>query len=86
MSTEEEPLHRADEPWRPTTKQIIAGVLAVVGLVAILQNTRTSTFSFLWFDFEASVWICLLSTFTAGFAAGFLVSRHRARKATQTVT
>jgi uncharacterized integral membrane protein len=79
VSTEQEP-HTTYERWRPTTKQIIGAVIAVVVLIAILQNTRTSTFSFLFFDFEAPVWICVLVTFGAGVATGLLVAQRRARR------
>jgi len=84
MSTEQEPVRRTDERWRPTGKQIIGAVIAVVALVAILQNTRAGHFSFLFFDFEAPVWICILVTFGAGVATGLLLARRRAQKASQT--
>jgi uncharacterized integral membrane protein len=54
-----EPEHPANEGWRPTTKQIIAAVIAVVALLFIFQNTGTGHFHFLWFDFQAPVWIWL---------------------------
>ena len=81
MSSQQEPPRPADDKWRPTTKQIIAAVITAVALLAILQNTRTGHFSFLFFSFEAPVWIWLVVNFGAGFATGILVARHRARKA-----
>ena len=77
---EHEPPHPVDEPWRPTKKEVIGAVIAVVALIAILQNTRTAHFSFLFFDFNAPVWIWLLAIFAAGFATGLLVARRRARQ------
>ena len=73
-----EPHNVQDEGWRPTPKQIIAAVIGVVALIAIGQNTRTGHFNFLFFDFQAPVWLWLLAIFAAGFATGFLVARNRA--------
>jgi uncharacterized integral membrane protein len=71
--------------WRPTKKQIIAAVIGIVALVAILQNTRKGHFNFLFFDFEAAVWIWLVVNFGAGVVAGLLIASQRAKKrATQT--
>ena len=63
-----------------TTKQIVAAIIAVVVLVAILQNTRDGHFSFLFFDFNAPTWICIVVTYAAGVVTGLLVARSRARK------
>jgi uncharacterized integral membrane protein len=62
-----------------TTRNIIIAVIVVVSLIFILQNTRTAHFSFLWFDFNAPVWVWLVADFAAGFLTGFLVARHRAQ-------
>jgi hypothetical protein len=50
-----EPEHPANEGWHPTTKQIIAAILAVVAVLFMFQNTGTGHFHFLWFDFQAPV-------------------------------
>jgi len=69
-----------DEPWRPTPKQITAGVIVVVILVAILQNTHKAQFDFLWFNFEAPVWLWLAAVFGAGVATGLLIASRRAKR------
>jgi uncharacterized integral membrane protein len=66
--------------WRPSKKQIFASVIAVVALVAVLQNTRTGHFNFLWFDFRAPVWIWLVIVFCAGVGTGLLIASRRAKK------
>jgi uncharacterized integral membrane protein len=68
------------ERWRPTKKEVIAAVIAVVALVAVLQNTRTGHFNILWFDFQAPVWIWLILNFGAGVATGLLIASRRAKK------
>jgi uncharacterized integral membrane protein len=59
----------------------VAGIIAIVALIAILQNTRTGHFSILYFDFEAPVWVWLAAIFGAGFATGTLVAHRRAKRA-----
>ena len=84
MSIEQQPPDNAGERWRPTTKQVIGAVIVVVALVAVLQNTRRGHFNFLFFDFNAPVWVWLLVNFGAGFATGLLVARRRAHRASTT--
>jgi uncharacterized integral membrane protein len=82
VSTEAQP-QSLDEKWRPTGKQIIAAIIVVVALIFILQNTRKGHFSFLFFDFEAPVWIWIVAVFAGGVATGLLIAQRRAkRKAT----
>jgi uncharacterized integral membrane protein len=73
------PEQQADDRWKPTRKQIIAGVIAVAALLAVLQNTRTGHFNFLFFDFHAPVWIWFVVNFGAGVATGLLIASHRAK-------
>ena len=80
MSTTNGGSRALHEPWRPTTKQIVAAVIGVVALIAVLQNTRRGRFSFLFFDFEAPLWIWIVAVFAGGFATGMLVARRRARR------
>jgi uncharacterized integral membrane protein len=81
MSMSSGPERAAEEPWRPTKRQVVAGIIAVLVLLAILQNTRSSEFNFLLFDFEAPVWLLFTAIFGGGFATGFLIARRRARRA-----
>jgi uncharacterized integral membrane protein len=75
-----EPERLTNEGWRPTPKQIVVGVIVLVILIAILQNTRTGRFDFLWFNFEAPVWIWLAVNFGAGVATGLLIANRRAKR------
>jgi uncharacterized integral membrane protein len=70
----------AQEGFHPTKKQIIAAIIAVIAVLFIFQNTGTGHFHFLWFDFQAPVWIWLLAVFAGGVATGLLIASRRARK------
>jgi uncharacterized integral membrane protein len=63
---------------RLTRKQVIGGVIAIVALLFIFQNTATGDFNFLFFDFKAPRWLWLLGIFAAGFLTCWLWTRHRA--------
>lgn len=46
--------------------------------VFIVQNTGSIDFDWLWFDFEAPLWLMLLVAFVAGLVAGpLLIARWR---------
>jgi uncharacterized integral membrane protein len=80
MSMTNPPPEPVNEGWHPTKKQIIAVIIVVVALVFILQNTKKGHFHFLWFDFEAPMWIWLLLVFAGGVATGFLIANRRAKR------
>jgi uncharacterized integral membrane protein len=61
-----------------TTRNIIAGVIVIVALLFVFQNTETGDFNFLFFEFSAPKWLWMLGVFGAGFASGILFTRHRA--------
>jgi uncharacterized integral membrane protein len=62
-----------------TTRNIIAGLLVILALLFVFQNTGTGHFHFLFFNLSAPRWLWLLCVFAAGFAAGILFARHRAK-------
>ena len=64
-----------------TFRNIIGGVIVIVALLFIFQNTQTGDFHFLFFDIKAPRWLWLLGVFGGGFVAGWLFSRHRAAQA-----
>jgi uncharacterized integral membrane protein len=63
-----------------TRRRIIAGVIAIVALLFIFQNTGTGHFNFLFFDINAPNWLWLLGVFAAGFATCWLWTRHRSKQ------
>jgi len=67
-----------EQRWRPTGRQIIAAIIVVAALLFVFQNTSTGHFNFLWFDFNAPVWLWMLVVFGAGIATGLLVAQRRA--------
>ena len=50
---------------------------AVVALLLIVQNTRSVTFSFLWFEFRWPLWIMLVVFMGVGAVAAYGVARRR---------
>jgi uncharacterized integral membrane protein len=72
----------AKQRWRPTGKQIIAAIIVVAALFFIFQNTKTGHFHFLFFDFNAPVWLWVLVVFCGGVATRLLVASRRAKHKT----
>ena len=60
-----------------TARRVIGGVIAIVALLFIFQNTQKGSFHFLSFNLSAPRWLWLLGVFAAGFATGWLLKRHR---------
>lgn len=52
-------------------------LIAVVALLFIVQNTRTASFAFLWFDFRWPLWIMLLVFMSLGAGIAYAISRRR---------
>jgi uncharacterized integral membrane protein len=80
MSVEGESQSLPKQQWRPTGRQIIAAIIALVALLFIFQNTKTGHFHFLWFDFQAPVWFWMLIVFAGGVATGLLFAGRRAKR------
>lgn len=69
---------------RGTGLLIFAGVLAAGLLAFIVQNTESVSFDWLFWSFEAPLWLVLLITAVLAFVIGQLAlmwRRHRRRKA-----
>ena len=72
----------AKQRWRPTRKQIIAAIIVVGALLFIFQNNNSDHFHFLWFLFQAPVWLWLLVVFAGGIGTGLLIASRRAKQKT----
>lgn len=57
----------------------VALVLIVLAVVFIAQNRERVSVTVLWTDVNAPMWLFLAILFLAGFAAGSIVYRRRAR-------
>lgn len=57
----------------------VALVLIVLAVVFIAQNRERVSVTVLWTDVTAPMWLFLAILFVAGFAAGSIVYRRRAR-------
>ena len=55
-------------------KMIAAGVVAVLALIFILQNTEKRSIQFLFFDWTVGTWFALLVTFVLGMLVGWLLA------------
>jgi uncharacterized integral membrane protein len=72
------------QPTRGMGKLIGLGIVAVLFLIFILQNTQEVEFEFLFFDFTWPAWLMLVVLFVLGMLTGFITSallRRRRRKA-----
>lgn len=70
---------RADERDIPP-KLIAVGVVVLIALIFVLQNTGTATVNFLWIDIDAPGWIWFLVLFLAGVVVGSIVPWFRRKK------
>ena len=76
---------RTDEGYRPTPKQIIGAVIAIVSLVFIFQNNDKGTVNFLWMDVTTTLWIWLLLMFLCGGVVGYMIAVRRTKRASRAV-
>lgn len=60
-------------------KLIVGGVLVVLALIFIFQNTGSKTVSFLWLDITMPAWIWMLVLFVVGVAVGSVFPWFRRR-------
>jgi uncharacterized integral membrane protein len=63
------------ERGRPSTRVIVAIVLAVVAIIFIAQNNGKGTIDFLFWSFDTRVWVALALVALCGFAAGYLIGK-----------
>ena len=78
----------AREDWRqtregPSAKLIVAGVIGVLLLVFVLQNTDEADVDFLFFSGSYPLWMMAVVVAVLAFAAGWLVGRSRTRRKLQ---
>lgn len=69
-------------PDQPTTTDQVrrfgpAALIALIGLLFAVQNTKSVTFNFLWFEFRFPLWIMLLAFMAIGAAVAYGVARRR---------
>jgi uncharacterized integral membrane protein len=60
---------------RPSTKVILAIVLAVVLLIFIVQNNGKGRIDFLFWNIQTRVWVALTIAAVLGFVAGYLIGK-----------
>jgi uncharacterized integral membrane protein len=68
-----------DEKAGLTPKQILAGVLALVLVVFVLQNTDSTSITLLIFDVTFPLWLILSGTIVLSVGIGFLLGSRRRR-------
>lgn len=56
------------------------GVLALAALLFVLQNTNSSTFNFLWFEFEWPLWVMLVVFAAVGAVVFWFLARRRRKR------
>ena len=68
-------IERAEEVAVFKPKIVIAGALALLLLILVIQNTEVVTLKLLFWEFEMSRVILILLTSAAGFICGYAVAR-----------
>jgi uncharacterized integral membrane protein len=68
---------RRSERRGPTTKSIVVGVLVVLLLIVILQNTADTRLHILFFNVTWPLWLLLAVFAVVAFAAGWFAGRTR---------
>jgi len=64
---------RSPEGFRPSGKQIGAGVVALVLVVFVLQNTQTTTITMVVFDVSFPLWLVLIGTILLSVGVGYVL-------------
>jgi uncharacterized integral membrane protein len=64
----------------PSAAMIVWGVVIVLAIVFIAQNTHTSRINLLFWDIRGPAWVWLVVIFGAGFLTGFFVPRLWSRE------
>lgn len=70
---------RAGRDWKQYTRLGFIGVLVVLALVFIFQNTAKVSVEFLAWSFGLQMWIMLLVIFIVGILAGLFIGWRRER-------
>jgi uncharacterized integral membrane protein len=60
---------------------VVGGIILVLLIVFIAQNTYETPLNFLFFDFSAPLWLMLAITVVLSLGIGFLLGRRAARRA-----
>ncbi|MGI9578885.1 MAG: hypothetical protein ACR2OH_11830 [Microthrixaceae bacterium] len=69
-----------DEGFRPTRRQIVGGVIAVVLLVFIAVNNETTDVSFVFFEASLPLWAVLAATAVLAFGIGMMFGSRRTKR------
>jgi uncharacterized integral membrane protein len=74
--------------WRetregPSARLIVAGMIVVVLVLFVLQNTDETDVDFLFLSGNYPLWVFTLVVAAVAFASGWLIGRGRARRATE---
>ena len=69
-----------DEGFRPTRRQLVGGIVAVVLLVFIAVNNEETNVSFLFFEASLPLWVVLAVTVLLAFGVGMLFGSRRTKR------
>jgi len=69
-----------DRGFRPSPKQIGGGLLALVALLFVVQNTGKLHVHLLWFDANAPAWLLLVVMFGLGYVCAVLMRWRSGRR------
>ena len=60
-----------------TPKQVVAGIIGLVLLVFVLQNTDSTSITLLVFDVTFPLWLVLAATIALSVGVGYLMGSRR---------
>jgi uncharacterized integral membrane protein len=70
----------AREGFRPSAKQIGGGILALLAVIFVLQNTQDVRIHLLGWHVTAQLWVVLIVMFALGAGAKTLLRWHGRRR------
>lgn len=56
------------------------GLIALIALLFVVQNTSSTQFTFLWFEFNAPLWLILIVFAVVGALVFWFVARRRRKR------
>ena len=67
--------------FRPSPRQVVAGLVGVALVVFVLQNTDTTSVTLFLFDVSFPLWLVLAGTILLSFGIGYVAGgRGRSRR------
>ena len=70
---------RSEKPSPITPRRVLVGLLVAAAAAFVIQNTQPIDVSWLFFGFEAPLWLTTVILLVVGFVVGWFVGRPSRR-------